>query len=211
MSATIVAIWARRSGAPRLTTKTRTGSSNLRMRSARRSNCSSAPNAVLKKPSLISASLKLVRSAARRTPMSAFAVCAAALTVPPIATPVAVKMTASHLGSRCIRGADHMAAGGSMPTPGHDTTECRSPRYFTAASRPFALECLSSRRMPVQISCSSIGIRDGAKAIARWIVIRIGSSGRGNIQIVRPLMVYPKVAAALSVAGTSQQCRWARA
>ena len=53
---------ALRSGLARLSMKTRTGPSNLRIRSTRPATWNSAPNVTLKKPSMISASVKVLRS-----------------------------------------------------------------------------------------------------------------------------------------------------
>ena len=53
-------------GVARLSMKTRTGPSYLRMRSTPPATWNSAPNVTLKKPSMISASVKVLRSAARR-------------------------------------------------------------------------------------------------------------------------------------------------
>src|SRR5882757_1566784 len=55
----------------------RTGASNLRMRFTGPERCSSAPKAVLKKPSAISASVKALRSVARRLLISGCSVSAA--------------------------------------------------------------------------------------------------------------------------------------
>src|SRR5271169_146131 len=123
MSATIAAISALRSGLPRLTTNTRTGSSNLRMRSTGRSNCNSARNAVLKKPSLISSLLKLVRWDARRTTMSEFS-AKAVPGVPPAITVAKTTIIVGHVDQRrtlLARQADE--GGGRTPLPQRESTE----------------------------------------------------------------------------------------
>src|SRR6202040_2713539 len=69
ISATTAATCWRRSGFARLSTNTRTGRSYLRMRSARPATASSAPKAILKKPSMICSSVKVFCSAARSRAM----------------------------------------------------------------------------------------------------------------------------------------------
>jgi len=76
MSSTMAVIAARRSGEASPSTKILTGPSNFRIFSTRASSCSSALNAILKKPSLISSSLKVSRSVARRPLISGFSASA---------------------------------------------------------------------------------------------------------------------------------------
>src|SRR5262249_6027250 len=92
------------------------GSSNLRILPTRLPSCSSASNAILKKPSLISSFVKLVRSELRRLLMLTSSACEAPLMVPRAIT-IAVMTAAAHLGGGLRFGGKPIVGGVRMPTP----------------------------------------------------------------------------------------------
>src|SRR5215470_6226027 len=78
------------------------GSSNLRILPTRLPSCSSASNAILKNPSLISSLVKLVRSELRRLLILTSSACEAPLMAPESAMiTIEAMIAAGHLGKCC--------------------------------------------------------------------------------------------------------------
>ena len=115
---------------PLIEDETLTGSSNLRMRSARAPSCNSARNAILKKPPTISSLEKLVRSASRRLLMLASSACAAGPATPASAIRVEARIAAGH-----FRNDDNTGRGRSTLAPIRAPNAPKSQCHGPTASR----------------------------------------------------------------------------